>query len=166
MLYFWHSWFTHQDSGHRFYVAAPITLFERRNATDETSTAPVKMRPLWTRGSPAMKRENLLRRFMAARVPAGFGFSGMWFGCWICHIWRRHIPMRRWWKTCTNSAPTFVMLLPEISTPVVHKEFSSLDISKRAGNYAIHSTMVYWLADFFDWPLGITTHQFFTNGGV
>ncbi len=45
--------------------------------------------------------------------------------------------------------PTVVMLVPQFSIPVVHKELSSPDISKGAGPDDIHLQMVRWLADFF-----------------
>ncbi len=44
-------------------------------------------------------------------------------------------------------APT--LPVPHFSIPVVHRELSSLDISKRAGPDDIHLQMVRWLADFF-----------------
>ncbi len=56
-------------------------------------------------------------------------------------------------EVAEGHAPTFVILLPELSIPVVHRELSSLDISKRAAPDAIHSKVVPWLADFLADPL-------------
>ncbi len=45
------------------------------------------------------------------------------------------------------------MPVPQFSTPVVHKEFSSLDTSKGAGPDDIHPQILRWLADFLAEPL-------------
>ncbi len=49
--------------------------------------------------------------------------------------------------------PTVVMPVPQFSIPVVHRELSSLDISKGGGPDDIHPLMVRRLADFFGWAL-------------
>ncbi len=48
---------------------------------------------------------------------------------------------------------TVVMPVPQFSIPVVHRELSSLDISKGAGPDDIHPQMVRWLANFLAEPL-------------
>ncbi len=53
----------------------------------------------------------------------------------------------------TLSFPTVVMPVPQFLTPVVHRELSSLDISKGAGPDDIHPQMVRRLADFLAEPL-------------
>ncbi len=55
--------------------------------------------------------------------------------------------------TPTLPVPTVVMPVPQFSIPVVHRELSSLDISKAAGPDDIHRQMVRWLADFLAEPL-------------
>ncbi len=45
------------------------------------------------------------------------------------------------------------MPVPQFSIHAVHKELSSLDISKGAGPDDIHKQMVRWLADFLADPL-------------
>ncbi len=45
------------------------------------------------------------------------------------------------------------MPVPQFSIPVVHRELSSLDISKGVGPDEIHPQMVRWLADFLAEPL-------------
>ncbi len=50
--------------------------------------------------------------------------------------------------TPTLPVATVVMPVPQFSIPVVHRELSSLDISKGAGPYDIHPQMVPWLAGF------------------
>ncbi len=45
--------------------------------------------------------------------------------------------------------PTVVMPVSQFSIPVVHRELSSLDISKGAGPNDIHPQVVRWIADFF-----------------
>ncbi len=51
--------------------------------------------------------------------------------------------------TPTLPVPTVVMPVPQFSIPVVHRELSSLDMSKGAGPDDIHPQMVRWLADFW-----------------
>ncbi len=46
-----------------------------------------------------------------------------------------------------------VMPVPQFSTPVSHRELSSLDISKGADPDDIHLQMVHWIADFLAEPL-------------
>ncbi len=50
--------------------------------------------------------------------------------------------------TPTLPVPTVVMPVPQFSIPVVHRELSSLGITKGAGPDDIHRQMVRWLADF------------------
>ncbi len=45
------------------------------------------------------------------------------------------------------------MPVPQLSTPVVHREPSCLDISKGAGADAIHSEVVRWFAEIVAVPL-------------
>ncbi len=56
-------------------------------------------------------------------------------------------------KNLYSSIPTVVMPEPQFSIPVVHRELSSLDISKGAGPDGIHLQMARWLTDFFGWTL-------------
>ncbi len=49
--------------------------------------------------------------------------------------------------------PTVVMPVPQLSISVVHRELSSLDISKGAGPDDINPQMVRWLAEFLAEPL-------------
>ncbi len=61
--------------------------------------------------------------------------------------------------TPTLPVPTVVMPEPQFSIPIVHRQLSSLDISKGAGPDDIHAQMVRWLADFLAEPLS----KLFTN---
>ncbi len=45
------------------------------------------------------------------------------------------------------TVPTVVMPVPQFSILVVHRDLSSLDISKGVGPDEIHPQMVRWLAD-------------------
>ncbi len=56
-------------------------------------------------------------------------------------------------STPTLPVPTAVMPMPQFLVPVVHRELSSLNISKGAGPDDTHPQMVLWLADFLAEPL-------------
>ncbi len=62
-------------------------------------------------------------------------------------------------ESTATSLPTVVKPVPQFSTPVVHRELSSLDISKETDRAAIRPRMVRRLADFFGWTL-------FSGGGT
>ncbi len=54
--------------------------------------------------------------------------------------------------TPTLPVPTVVMPVPQFSFTVVHRELSSLDISKGVGPDDIHPQLVRWRADFLAYP--------------
>ncbi len=55
--------------------------------------------------------------------------------------------------TPTLPVPTVVMPVPQFSIAVVHRQLSSLDISKGTGPDDIHPQTARWLADFLAEPL-------------
>ncbi len=60
--------------------------------------------------------------------------------------------------TPTLPVSIVVMPVPQFSIPVVHRELSSLDISKEVGPNEVHPQMLRWVADFLS-KLGLHSLQ-------